>query len=59
MSDRGLLSELSKQLDVGEAEAIVLANELAAELLIIDEKRDRTIAEQRGLRCLGFAILIC
>lgn len=44
--------ELKNHLQAGEAEAIVLAKELGAELLI-DEKAGRTIARERGLRITG------
>ena len=42
-------------LDSGEAQAIALAKLKGAELLIIDEKRGRALAEQLGLRCIGLA----
>src|SRR6266516_1228241 len=48
-TDRLLLKELLLQLDEGEAEAIVLAKELKADLLIIDEAKGREIARQNNL----------
>lgn len=40
-------------LDVGEAEAIVLAKELKADLIILDEKLGRFHAKHAGLNVIG------
>jgi len=44
---------LGLELDQGEAEAIVLAQEKQADLLLMDEKRGRKIAQQLGIKVLG------
>jgi uncharacterized protein len=53
VTDRTLVTALQMELDVGEAEAIALAKELAADLLLMDERRGRDIAAHFGLRVIG------
>ncbi|MGB7556491.1 MAG: DUF3368 domain-containing protein [Candidatus Korobacteraceae bacterium] len=51
--DQDRVQELRDDLDAGEAEAIVLAVERQADLLIVDERRGRRIAQALGLRITG------
>lgn len=51
--DERLVSLLRMELDEGEAEAIVLAYELGAELILLDEKAARRVARKLGLSVLG------
>jgi predicted nucleic acid-binding protein len=44
---------LKMELDEGESEAIALADELKADVVLLDEKDARRIAKQLGLRVLG------
>jgi uncharacterized protein len=48
-----ILQALAQDLDPGEAEAIALALEVQAVLLLIDERVGRRVATARGLRIVG------
>jgi len=54
-SNRTLVEDLRLQVDAGEAEAIALAGELQADLLLIDERGGRTLASARGIPITGLA----
>ena len=47
------MQELREDLDLGEAEAIVLAIECRADLLLVDERRGRRTATAAGLTVTG------
>lgn len=51
--NRNLVNSLLKDLDIGEAESIVLAIELGAKHLIIDEFKGRIVAENLGINIVG------
>ncbi len=53
VSDQSHVRLLSLQLDPGESEAIALALEVKADLILLDERRATRIARQLGLRTLG------
>jgi uncharacterized protein len=51
--DRARVQSLVPRVDLGEAEAIVLAIETQADHLLIDERRGRLIAAQAGVPIIG------
>jgi uncharacterized protein len=59
VSNRALSAQLmGSGLDVGEAEAIVLALETSARLLLMDEKLGRAAAARAGVRVIGLLGLL-
>lgn len=53
IQNRQTAESLCRELDRGEAEAIVLAEESHAEYVLMDERHGRSIAESRGLKVIG------
>ncbi|MEW6481553.1 MAG: DUF3368 domain-containing protein [bacterium] len=51
--NQNMVDVLLLELDKGEAEAIALAIEMKADLLLLDERRARKIASHLGLRFIG------
>ena len=51
--DRHLVSLLTRELDAGEAEAIALASQTHASLLLVDETEGRSAALRLGLPIVG------
>lgn len=53
VANRTVVNALRAELDDGEAEAITLAQELAADLLLMDEHLGRAAAARLGLKVVG------
>ena len=53
-----LLLTLSYRLDLAEAEAIALATEINADVVLLDEREGRKIAAQAGLKVTGILGLL-
>lgn len=51
--DKEKIKLLEKDVDKGEAEAIVLALETHADLLLMDDLKGRNLAEKNGLKIVG------
>ena len=51
--DKTAVEQLLLEVDRGEAEAIVLAMEKHADLLLMDERIGRSVAARRGVRTVG------
>lgn len=56
VQDHVVVRALQGELDAGEAEAIALAVELQADLLLIDERRARVVATRLGLNVVGVLV---
>jgi uncharacterized protein len=52
-TDLQKISYLQAELDPGKAEALILAEELGADWVLLDEKKARFTAERLGLRFIG------
>ena len=53
ITNTNLYKELLNQLDEGEAEAIVLSQEINADLLLIDERKGTIMARSLGIKTIG------
>jgi len=53
VSNQQMVTTLQVDVDIGEAEAIVLAVELKPDLLLLDERKGRLVASRLGLKFTG------
>jgi predicted nucleic acid-binding protein len=51
--DRTAVERLQNRLGLGESQAIVLAKQIKADVLLVDEQRGRRIARAEGLQIIG------
>ena len=58
VSSRSVAAALRSELDAGEAEAIALAIEASAGLLLVDERKARMVAARLGVRCVELGVLL-
>lgn len=56
IANRPLVTSLEGELDIGEAEAIVLAVELKDVLLLIDERKGRIVANRLGVNSIYITV---
>jgi hypothetical protein len=58
VADRTRVEYLLTQLDIGEAETIILAQEMDAGLVLVDERKARVVAQRLGFDIIGTAGLL-
>jgi predicted nucleic acid-binding protein len=58
VDEHPLLPVVSLTIDAGEAEAICLALELKADVILLDDRKGKREAESRGLSCLALPAIL-
>ncbi len=58
IKDRTFIEQLQQSLHLGESEVIVLAKEIEADLIIMDDAHARKIAEAAGLKVVGLLAIL-
>ncbi|HBG93477.1 MAG TPA: DUF3368 domain-containing protein [Nitrospiraceae bacterium] len=58
VKDKALAKQIRESLHLGEIEAIALAGEIKADLIILDDKKAREFAEKEGLKVAGLLALL-
>ena len=57
-SQREMVTKLNVVLDAGESEAIALAKEIGADLVVLDDKKARKMARSEGLKVAGLLAVL-